>query len=84
MELALAELAQLELALRAANQKERAGRSLVAASASSGEIADRIAGMEESRDVYKRQRNGRIAWPADGEGRKSSGRGWRRDSAAAH
>jgi hypothetical protein len=43
----------LELALRAANQKERAGRSLVAASASSGEIADRIAGMEESRSASR-------------------------------
>jgi flagellar biosynthesis chaperone FliJ len=53
LELALAELAQLELALRAANQKERAGRSLVAASASSGEIADRIAGMEESRSASR-------------------------------
>jgi flagellar biosynthesis chaperone FliJ len=53
LELALAGLAQLELALRAANQKERAGRSLVAASASSGEIADRIAGMEESRSASR-------------------------------
>jgi hypothetical protein len=53
LDLALAELAQLELALRAANQKERAGRSLVAASASSGEIADRTAGMEESRSASR-------------------------------
>ncbi len=51
MELAIAELAQLELALRAAQQRDRAGRSLVAASASSGEIVDRIAGMEESRSA---------------------------------
>ncbi len=53
LELAIAELAQLELALRAANQRERAGRSLVAASAISGEIADRIAGMEESRSASR-------------------------------
>jgi hypothetical protein len=51
--LALAELAQLKLALCAANQKERDGRSLVAASASSGEIADRIAGMEEARSASR-------------------------------
>ena len=49
LELALAELAQLELALRTARQRERAGRNLVNASASSGDVADRIAGMEESR-----------------------------------
>jgi hypothetical protein len=53
LELAIAELAQLELALRAANERERAGRGLVAASASSGEIADRIAGMEESRSASR-------------------------------
>ncbi len=53
MELAIAELARLELAQRTAQQRERAGRSLVAASASSGEIADRIAGMEESRSASR-------------------------------
>jgi hypothetical protein len=54
LELALAEMAQLELALRAAKNRERAGRSLVAASAKSGEIADRIAGIEESRSAARR------------------------------
>ncbi|MGD0913066.1 MAG: hypothetical protein ABR928_14305 [Terracidiphilus sp.] len=53
LELAIGELAQLELALRAAHQRERAGRSLVAQSAVSGEIADRIAGMEESRSASR-------------------------------
>ena len=54
LDLALAELAQLELALSAARRNERAGRRLVAASAKSGEIADRIAGMEESRSASRR------------------------------
>ncbi|MGP8253688.1 MAG: hypothetical protein ACLQHF_16790 [Terracidiphilus sp.] len=53
LERALAELAELELASRAAQQRERAGRGLVAASARSGEIADRIAGMEESRSASR-------------------------------
>jgi hypothetical protein len=54
LDLALQELAELELALRAAQQRERAGRRLVAASAKSGEISDRIAGMEESRSASRR------------------------------
>jgi hypothetical protein len=54
LDLSLAELAQLELALRAARQRERAGRSLVDASARSGEIVDRVAGMEESRSANRR------------------------------
>jgi len=54
LELALGELAQLELALSAAKQRERAGRQLVTASARSGEIRDRIAGMEESRSASRR------------------------------
>jgi len=53
LEVGLAELAQLELALRTMQQRERAGRSLVNASAGSGEIADRIAGMEESRSASR-------------------------------
>lgn len=53
LDLAIAELSQLELELRRAKQRESAGRSLVAASAASGEIADRIAGMEESRSASR-------------------------------
>src|SRR5580693_7718165 len=49
LDLTLAEMAQLELALHAAKQRERAGRSLVARSSKRGEITDRIAGLEESR-----------------------------------
>jgi len=53
LEVGLAELAQLELRLRTMQQRERAGRSLVNESASSGEITDRIAGMEESRSASR-------------------------------
>jgi len=49
LERASAELAQLELALRTAGQRERRGRSLVQASAETGEMMDRVAGLEESR-----------------------------------
>ncbi len=54
LDLGLRELAQLENAWRAAQHRERAGRSLVARSATSGEIADRIAGLEESRSGSRR------------------------------
>jgi hypothetical protein len=53
LELALAELAQLELALDAAGQRESAGRMLIAASAASGDVADRVAGIEESRSAAR-------------------------------
>lgn len=48
MESARAELTRLEQALAQSAERERGGRRLVAASAASGEIADRIAGIEES------------------------------------
>jgi hypothetical protein len=54
LELALAELAELERALGEAKQRERAGRHLIRASAASGEVLDRIAGMEESRSAIRR------------------------------
>jgi hypothetical protein len=53
MESARAELARLQQALTRSGERERGGRRLVAASASSGEITDRIAGIEETR-VAKR------------------------------
>ena len=53
MESARAELTRLEQALTRSVERERGGRRLVAASAASGEITDRIAGIEESR-VAKR------------------------------
>jgi hypothetical protein len=53
MESARAELKQLEQALNRNVERERGGRRLVAASAATGEITDRIAGIEETR-VAKR------------------------------
>jgi len=49
MENALADLHRLEQALTASGERERRGRRLVQASASSGELPDRLAGLEESR-----------------------------------
>lgn len=54
LDVALGELVRLELALRAIEQRERTGRSLVVASAKSGEIVDRIAGMEETRSAGRK------------------------------
>jgi hypothetical protein len=48
VETARAELKQLEQALTRSVERERRGRRLVAASAATGEIADRIAGIEET------------------------------------
>lgn len=53
LDLAIAALAQAEFALRMAQQRGRAGRSLVVSSACSGEFVDRIAGMEESRSAQR-------------------------------
>ncbi len=49
MESARGELHRLERALEASQQRERLGRRLVAASAATGEVVDRMAGLEESR-----------------------------------
>ena len=53
MESARVELKRLEQALTRSVERERGGRRLVAASAATGEITDRIAGIEETR-VAKR------------------------------
>ncbi len=53
MESARAELKRLEQALTWSVERARGGRRLIAASAASGEIADRIAGIEETQ-VAKR------------------------------
>ena len=53
MESARAELKRLEQALSWSVERERGGRRLVAASAATGEITDRIAGIEETQ-VAKR------------------------------
>jgi hypothetical protein len=48
-ESARAELTRLQQALTRSTERERGGRRLVTASAASGEITDRIAGIEEAR-----------------------------------
>ncbi len=48
LESALAEVRSLEAALGAAQERDRRGRRLVAASAQSGELPDRVAGLEET------------------------------------
>ncbi|MGA3130867.1 MAG: hypothetical protein ABSD59_08710 [Terracidiphilus sp.] len=49
MELARAEFERLQQALTQSRERERGGRRLVAASAATGEVTDRIAGLEETR-----------------------------------
>jgi flagellar biosynthesis chaperone FliJ len=49
LESALGEVAQLKQALVATADRDRRGRRLVEASAHSGELADRLAGIEETR-----------------------------------
>jgi hypothetical protein len=49
MESARGELGRLEQALVRSLERERGGRRLVAASATTGEVTDRIAGIEETR-----------------------------------
>ena len=46
---ALADLKRLEGAMAATAERDRGGRRLVAASARTGELADRLAGLEETR-----------------------------------
>jgi hypothetical protein len=48
LELARAEFRQLEQALNRSVERERGGRRLIAASAVTGEVTDRIAGIEEA------------------------------------
>ena len=53
MESARADLARLEQALTRSAARERGGRHLVAASATTGEAIDRIAGIEETRTARR-------------------------------
>lgn len=53
MESARAEFRQLEWALTRNVERERGGRRLVSASAVTGEITDRIAGIEEARTAMR-------------------------------
>jgi flagellar export protein FliJ len=56
MEAALADLRRLESALNAAGERDRTGRRLVSASATTGEMIDRLAGLEESHEALQRSR----------------------------
>ncbi len=51
LESALGELHRLEHALAATVERERRGRSLIQTSAQTGELTDRIAGIEETRSA---------------------------------
>lgn len=51
LELAVGELRRIEQAQQAAGERERRGRALVLTSFESGELVDRIAGIEESRSA---------------------------------
>ncbi len=50
---ALGELNRLEVALKLARRREHAGRRLVAASAATGNLTDRMAGLEETRTAQR-------------------------------
>jgi flagellar biosynthesis chaperone FliJ len=54
LESALGELRRLEMALQFAHARERGGRELVAAGAQTGNLTDRIAGLEETRVAARR------------------------------
>jgi len=54
LDAALAELKELDTAFKATGKQERTGRNLVRASAGTGEILDRLAGLEESRLAARR------------------------------
>ena len=53
MESARAELSRLEQDLARSVERERGGRRLVAASATTGDVTDRIAGIEETRTAKR-------------------------------
>ncbi|HVZ82571.1 MAG TPA: hypothetical protein VG893_02770 [Terracidiphilus sp.] len=54
LETALAELHRLQEQLGRAQRQDRRGRELITSSAHTGEIADRLAGLEESRAAARR------------------------------
>jgi hypothetical protein len=53
LESAVGDLRRLEAALVAAQERERGGRRQVTASASTGELVDRIAGLEQARAALR-------------------------------
>lgn len=54
LESAVGELRRLERAIAAASDQARSGRRLVTSSAHSGELHDRLAGLEETRSAKRR------------------------------
>ena len=54
LEAAVSVLRTLEHALEAASERGRGGRRLIAASAGSGDLTDRLAGLEETRMAMRR------------------------------
>jgi hypothetical protein len=55
VEAALADLRQLESALTAAGDQDRAGRRMISASAATGETVNLLAGLEECRAARRRE-----------------------------
>jgi hypothetical protein len=53
LESAVGDLRQMELALAAAEERERNGRRQVTASVNTGELVDRIAGLEQARAAIR-------------------------------
>jgi len=79
LEAALVERHRLDQALHAASARERGGRELVAASARSGELPDRLAGLEETR-IAERLESVLTPRLAEAEDEAST---WTRGSSAA-
>lgn len=55
LERAVGEQRRLELAKASAKQRERAGRMLLAASTATGELVDRVAGVEQVRSAQRHE-----------------------------
>jgi hypothetical protein len=53
LESAVSDLGRIETALKCAQERERAGRRQVTASAATGEVIDRVAGLEETRTARR-------------------------------
>lgn len=54
LESAVSELAHLERSLASVGERDRSGRKLIHTSAQSGELSDRLAGIEETRAAKRR------------------------------
>lgn len=56
LESAMGELSRLKIALNAAGERARRGRQLISTAAETGELADRLAGLEEIRIAARQAR----------------------------